>query len=564
METLTPSTSAASSASEIEVVTATATASAAAKPSASTLRTLWAALLGLAIAVASMPALWLTPLNHDVACGLYYTRRLMAGAHAYRDFVDNNPPLVYYLFMPIEWLAQHAAIPEAKAVAWAFIAMTIAVVWLSARLLRADARQAFALQATLLLSMIAAVLLLPERDFGQREHLTLLLIIPYILLCAVRADSIAGVSRATALMVVAAAAVGFGMKPHFCAALLVLMIYVAIKRRDWRALFSIENVTIVSLLALYGVSVFIWTPEYVTRMVPIAVAHYGAYTSDLALLVQDSRVRLLLASLIALSCVPTFLTGSRDAARVIQPLALTGIVFFGIYVLEATSYRYHLLPAMAFYVMAIAITVVASARTVAARAGQTNRLAFALRTLIIVICALPAVVLGAGVYDSHSADLANARAGWESPLAGPLVAPVRQAAAGQPIFVLSSSVNPAFPLVNLTGTTWPYRYNSLWLLPAYYHDDQNFGVAAYRPPAAQSAGERAFFDEIIADLRKTPPAILIVDRSRFKQGFGAREFDFVDYYSQSPEFAALFREYEPMARFAPYDLYRHRTSSPRN
>jgi hypothetical protein len=561
METLTPSTSAAGSASEIECATSSSTSTAiAAEPRAATLRTLWAALLGLAIAIAAMPALWLTPLNHDVACGLYYTRRLMAGAHAYRDFVDNNPPLVFYLFMPIEWLAQHAAMPEARAVAWAFIAMTITVVWLSARLLRADARQAFAIQATLLLSTIAAVLLLPERDFGQREHLTLLLIIPYILLCAVRADGIAGVTRATALMVAAAAAIGFGMKPHFCAALLVLMVYVVIKRRDWRTLLSIENVTIVSLLALYGVTVLLWTPEYVTQMVPIAVAHYGAYTTDLAMLVQDTRVRLLLASLIALSCVPTFLTGSRDAARVIQPLALTGVVFFGIYVIEATSYRYHLLPAMAFYVMAIAVTIVASARTVAALAGQTNRLALALRTLVIAICALPAVVLGAGMYDSHTADLENTRAGVESPLVGPLADPVREVAAGQPIFVLSSSVNPAFPLVNLTGTTWPYRYNSLWLLPAYYRDDQNFAVAAYRPPAAQSAGERAFFDEIIADLRKTPPTILIVDRNRFKQGFGAREFDFVDYYSQSPEFAALFREYDLMAHIPPYDLYRLRAS----
>ncbi len=558
METLTPSASAAGSASEIEVdVVATAMTS---QPRAGTLRVLWASLLGLTIAVAALPALWFTPLNHDVACALYYTRRLMAGAHAYRDFVDNNPPLIYYLFMPIEWLAQHAAIPEAKAVAWAFIAMTIAVVWLSARLLRTDARQSFALQASLLLSMIAAALLLPERDFGQREHLTLLLIIPYILLCAVRADGIAGVSRATVLPVAAAASIGFGMKPHFCAALLMLMVYVAIRRRDWRALFSIEHVTIVSLLALYAVAVLVFTPEYVTQMVPMAVAHYGAYTGDLALLVQDTRVRLLLASLIALSCVPSFLTGDRDAARVIQPLALTGVVFFGIYVIGATSYRYHLLPAMAFYVMAIATTAVASARTVAARAGQTNRLALALRTLVIAICALPAVVLAAGTYGSHMADRDNARAGWESPLTGPLVDPVRNAAAGQPIFVLSSSVNPAFPLVNLTGTTWPYRYNCLWLLPTYYRDDQNFAVAAYRSPAAQSAGERAFFDEIIADLRKTPPAVLIVDRSRYKQGFGAREFDFVDYYSQSPEFAALFGEYEPMARIGPYDLYRHRVS----
>jgi hypothetical protein len=552
---------------EMDLVQAEAIASEPA-PRAGTVRVgraIWIAVLGLATAAAALPALFFTPLNHDVACALYYSRRMMAGDRIYRDFVENNPPLAYYVYMPIEWIAQHAAIPEIKVLAAVLVALTIGVMWLGARLLRLEARQSAVARGAVLLSCAAAVLLLPERGLGQREHLTVLLIIPYVLLCAVRADGIARVSRGLTLMVAAAAAVGFGLKPHFCAALLALMVYVAVKRRDLRAALTLENITVVSLLALYAVAVLVWTPEYMTQMVGIAVGHYGAYTSELSQLLQGPTVRLLLAALVMLLCASSWLSGSRDSVRVIQALALTGLAFFVLYVVEGTTFRYHLLPAEVFYVMALATTIATFVGTMANKSTATadpqpparRTIRLAISTGALTLCALPGVVIGSNVYDLHRADLQEALVGNESPLAGPLIPFVRAAAGpGQPVYVLSTSVNPAFPLINLTGTTWPYRYNTLWLLPTYYRDEEDRGVAVYHAPAAQSPGERAFFDEIIADLRKTPPTVLIVDRFRMKQGFDTKKFDFVEYYSQSPEFAALFREYKLIAQIVPYDVYK--------
>jgi hypothetical protein len=523
-------------------------------------RALWSATLALAVGLAGLPALLFTPLNHDVACVLYYARRMMAGDRLYRDFVDNNPPLVFYLGIPIEALSQWTGLLETQALACVLIALTLAVVWLSARVLRLDARQSVAVRCTLLLSCIAAALLLPARDFGQREHFAFLLLIPYSLLCAVRAERLEGVNRVTALLVAAAASVGFGLKPHFGIVLLALLAYVVWSRRDWRAVVTLENVGIATGLGLYVAFVLLWTPEYVTAMVPIAVRHYGAYTVSPWLLLTEGDASLFVLGLAPLVAFAAFITGSRDAARVVRPLALVSLAFFAVFLVQATPYRYHVLPSLAFYVLALAGAIAAFAHTLFV--GRTDSrsprdlVRLVMRTVVLMACVTPGVVIGVGVFDSYQGDRMNLRAGVRSPLVGVLVDVVHAAAANQPIFVLSSSVNPAFPLVNLSETRWPYHYNCLWLLPAYYRNDQNAAVATYRPPAAQDPGERAFFDAVVADLQRTPPTVLIVDRSRFKQGFGLVAFDFVQYFSQSPAFAALFREYGVIARIGPYEVYK--------
>jgi hypothetical protein len=507
--------------------------------------------LGIVTAVAGLPALLYTPLNHDVACALYYSRRMMAGDRLYRDIVENNPPLIFYLSMPVEWLSLRTGIAEVQAVAYACMALTMAMAWLSTQVLERDSRQTALVRWTLLLSFIGAGLVLPARDFGQREQLTVLLLFPYVLLGMARASRIPGIAPVTALAIGVAAAAGLALKPPFGLVLVALLAYVVVTRRDWRAILTIENVTVAACLSGYVAFILLWTPEYVTDMVPLAMHHYyAAYIASLSVMMRDPSMRLLLVALPLLVCCARFLTGDDDSARIVRPVALTGSVFLVTYFLGGTAYSYHQLPALAFCTMAGAAALAA--------VMQTRSAHLVLRIVLTVVCVAPAMVVGWRVLDSTRADRHAVRSGVRFGVHPPLLDIVRREAAGQPMFVLSSSVRPAFPLLNLAGARWPYRFNSLWPLPAYYRDDANAGVAAYHRPEAQSAGERSFFQAIVRDLREIPPAILIVDRSRYKQGFGAVNFDFLDYFSQSPELAALFREYELITHLDPFDIYKHR------
>jgi len=51
-----------------------------------------------------------------------------------------------------------------------------------------------------------------------------------------------------------------------------------------------------------------------------------------------------------------------------------------------------------------------------------------------------------------------------------LIPIVKQHAYGKPIYVFSSSVTPAFPLVNYAQARWSSRFNCLWFLPKFYTD----------------------------------------------------------------------------------------------
>jgi hypothetical protein len=167
----------------------------------------------------------------------------------------------------------------------------------------------------------------------------------------------------------------------------------------------------------------------------------------------------------------------------------------------------------------------------------------ALRTCLVTLAIVPPGMVWSLIVEVQLVDYTNARAGLRSPFVEPLIDLVQQRAAGKPIFVLSSTAWPAFPLVNLTEATWPYRFKSLSFVSIYYKDVDNPATAVYRSPQAQSAEERAFFDDVVNELTSRPPALLIVDNTRLKLGFGLTYFDYLAYYRQSPAFGALLRHY---------------------
>jgi hypothetical protein len=125
---------------------------------------------------------------------------------------------------------------------------------------------------------------------------------------------------------------------------------------------------------------------------------------------------------------------------------------------------------------------------------------------------------------------------------------------------MSTSVWPAFPVTNLSGAKWPYHFSSLWAVPALYFGEPDTPIV-YRRPDSQGPLERRFFEIVVRDLTTTPPRILIVDVSSTMQAMRRRRFDFIEYLSADPAFAALFRQYRRIRRVALWDVYEWRGPS---
>ncbi|MFP8873070.1 MAG: hypothetical protein VCB42_00750, partial [Myxococcota bacterium] len=140
-----------------------------------------------------------------------------------------------------------------------------------------------------------------------------------------------------------------------------------------------------------------------------------------------------------------------------------------------------------------------------------------------------------------------------------LVDLVRSHAWSQPIWLMSTSVVPAFPVVNLSEARWSSRFCCLWLLPGLYTDEEKATWPfPYHERGDMTPTELYLGDAVVEDLAKNPPTLLIVDRSPEKQAFRRTDFDYLRYFLRDPRFAAFFADYDEMVDIGPFRVYRRK------
>jgi hypothetical protein len=521
-------------------------------------------ILLLLVAAAAIAPILLTPLTPDVASTLAVSHRLLEGGRLYRDVVEYAPPLIFLLGMPIEAVSSATGWPEWPLVAGVGIGLTIIALALSRRLLQPER-----LTVTVLVGALVMLLVSPARDFGQAEHLAMILLLPYVLLCARLADGDDGAepSRGIRAAIGLLACACVALKPIFLIVYAALAAYVAWSRRSVRPLRAVEHRVMAVGIVAYVLAILVFTPDYVRRVLPMAYLQHWTYGDPILLMVDDWMVVSVAASSLALAVFGPWLARGRPWATFVRACALTSLAMLVVFIAQGEQTPIAFLPVRAFNFLAawLAVAAFVSNRAqipVTGDVAATTRLAlaFAARTGFVTLALVPPLLVWSMVIEVQWVDYLNLRAGLRSPYVEPLLDVVHQRAAGKPIFVLSSSTGPAFPLVNLAEATWPYRFKSLLFVSIYYKDIDNPATAVYRPPQAQSAGERAFFDDVVSELTRTPPALLIVDVTRLKRGFGMTYFDYLAYYRQSPAFGALLQHYRLIAWKKNFQVFEYQPS----
>lgn len=478
----------------------------------------WLAIGALSL-VAAIAAFW-PPLNHDVAACLYYAMRMADGARLYVDISDVNPPLVFWLDLAPAFLAKWTQLPATTL--FAFLVLIAAL--LSLALTRAILRRSNLYRAPAALIAVAclATLLLPGYSFGQREHLMLILCLPYLALGAARLegrdDAIAATSWAPAVLMAAA---GLFLKPHFLGIPLLIELAV-LARHGLGALFGPPALPMLVLLGLaYAGSARLIHPAYFATVVPDAIDWYGrAESSDWA---QLFAVRTVLTPLVLL------LAGSALAIRggsISRIAILAGWGAFAAGLSQARGWDYHFLAALGFAMVALGADA-------ASRPPQRLVAAF-------MPVALLAVALG-------WSPLAEAQRRYRASPAAILAAYVRSHAQGAPVLWLTSSIYPQFPGLLYAGSRLNLPVMSLWLLPEIYASAERVdGEIAPHRWAEMPRAERRLFDATVALNLKQPPALIIAVPPNRVDGFSGARFDYLTYFAQEPDFAQLLSRYRAL------------------
>jgi hypothetical protein len=478
------------------------------------------------------------PLNPDVSWYLNCAERVLRGERLYTDILEINPPLIIWLSLPIAWLSRVLAIADAAIFRGAVLTMLVAscAAWVSLSSRAAGGMSTARRQVEL--AGIAFVLLpLVGGMFGQREHLLMALSLPLVALTAVR---VAGgeIRGRTALATGIAAGLGFGLKPHYGAAWLLLVGYrwVAGDRPARRVL--PEDVAVLGIGLAYPLLVVLLTPAYFTFISGFARDYmsYGSQTL-LTILVSDSPALWFYVAVLGwLALVPR----PRQAA-LCGALTVTGLGTVVAIAAQHKGWSYHYLPLSGCAVL-LAVAALWPARATDPTESVPR---LALRGVYAVLVGLFVAIIGqqtlhraTGPLDSREQRQVDMRAA------------IRGQTGAHTILVMSSQLRDGFPLVNESGLRTRAGYPSMWPPLVYYRTNKGPSRrVTYRAPDAMSPGERAAFDRIVQDVVEGRPDILVVEspalnerRMEFPGGF-----DFLRYFSQDPRAAAALAEYQRKA-----------------
>jgi hypothetical protein len=494
----------------------------------------WPPEILLLVAVAMAVAI-AAPLNTDTGYSLVAGRRLLDGDRLYVDMMETNPPMIFWIAAALAFVGRHLPISDAQVIG-GFVATLILIcsglalaVWQGtngSRLLRFGAFGSF----------FAALLLPFVMWTGQREQIAALLTFPYIVLAS-RAASGSSAGRPLTIAIGALAAVGLAIKPFFLAAWIACELAVIVETRRWPSRARPEFWTVAFLQVTFGIAVLTLTPEYLTTMAPLARAFYGAYGRSYTSFLHDRTTWML-----ALAGLTPVVASMGAAATRTRPLnrvfGVTSLGWLAAYVMQGKGWYYQLIPAVAFGAMSMSVTLASFADDLRNSPSLTRRVS-------AIVGLVMGIGFGAAAIQSasrHSPDGIPLTAYKESGVVRGLADYLEHAAAGEPVYFLSTGMWPAFPVVNLAGATWPYHYHFLWPIPGLYARRGHVEEPPRRPEA-QGPLERQFFETVVRDLTRTPPRVMLAARG-MQQAMGGRDFDFVEYFAGSAEFRTLLARYE--------------------
>jgi hypothetical protein len=455
--------------------------------------------------------------DSDVAWQLWIAQRIHAGANLYSDIIETNPPLWFWMALPVERIAALLHVrPEPV--------LAVAIGLLVALALAATDRLTGHIPPNRRMLLLAygafALIAMPWAHLGQREQIVLIGTFPYAALVAARRES-RSVPIALAVAVGAAAAFGFVLKQYFLVVPIALELWLATGlRRNWRPV-RVETVAILSVGIAYAASLAFFETDFITRIVPLIRLAYGVFGAPSlgAMLKPFAIIGLLIFGFVIAHARHL----ADRKAPFAEALTVASLAFAVVYFVQFKGWPYHAIPLIGCTSLALA-ALLAEIETPPAllRVGGPALLAFPLLLSADeqLNPALP------------TPDLRSAIAGLKP---GDTVG-----------FVTTESAMP-WSVTLQDGYRYASRYMGFWMMQAIVLNEER-----QRPDPRLVRLGRQVVRETVVDFACTPPNRIIVSRPRP----GERDFDILPFFLRDPRFREFLSHYRVRGRtsFETYEL----------
>ena len=491
-------------------------------------------------------------LGHDQISYLFEAQRMLSGAQLYGPHLaETNPPMIiWFSALPVllaNWMHGSAIFFMRLLIT----AMLLGSAFWCVRILRRGTAITSPITVALVgVALVAIELSIGPYDFGQREHILFILLVPYVLAAAIGVLDRLSFAERCALGVAAGFAIWF--KPQDAVVLVMLELFLVFRTRSFRRLRSPEFLALILTSSFILALVPIFTPLYTRQTLPLLFDTYwalGAMTTLALALSLHHYVFIVLGLLVV--CI-LLRRHERDPAGSVA-LFLCSLAASFAYDIQHTQWTYHRYPHRSFLLLAIAYLVADLFDPLI----HTLTAPPYLRWSRFAAGAIAAAILCAIAVHPHRY-LSDPR-GLKDVEVDQLFAQYKPSTT---VYVFTTSVYPLASAYN-HGLNWGSRFAHLWMLPAVIQNElgPTGPPAPFKRLSPQRSAELAALlrGEVTDDLNYWRPSVVLVDRCTMEQpciGLEKKNFNAIPWFLQSPQFAEAWSHYKRQGDVDGYDLYR--------
>ncbi len=482
----------------------------------------------LVLIAVSLLAAWFYPLfslNHDASWYLIATDRFLDGADLYTEIFEINPPLAFYLTVPPVAAARTFGSDPTTAYFLYCVAIgLLSSLWTLHILGKADLPNRD--RRALFYAIIVAQFVLPIAEFGQREHLMLLLAMPFFISQIFRSRlPRPGTSEQIALGITAS--LGLLLKPYFLLIPAAIGLMRLWQERDLKIFVDPAYLALAGATILYLTFIVVAQTAYLALVIPMAIHVYDAYGMDAAGVV--SRPELLGLALMAIVIWRSGLVSGKG----LQVLVAASIGAAMAYLFQFKGWNYHILPLSAFLLVGAAWVAVSRLETI-------RRDALVAVSIALLVITTLGVQLVRGPYESPTKTSFEQSVGSED----------------QSILILSTNVWASFPFVNEVSGKWASRYPAQWLIPGAYNRLAQGDCGSEGVACSELEGVLDFArNSIIEDIEQFQPDLIFVDEREEKSYFRSLDFDYFEFLAADARFEEIRPCYERVGEAIEYGVY---------
>lgn len=472
-------------------------------------------------------------LHSDVIYLMHASQLLLAGGSYAKDFFETNPPLILYLYAPIIFFAKISGIN--KLYIFQFYVLSILLVsiaccvYLSNKLFR---QKYFSLLVLYLL--IYSLFFAYVHEFGQREHLLLPFILPYVFLCALRLENIK-IPTTVTLLIGLFAGIGFSLKPFFLVPLIFIESYLVWDKRGLRILYRAEIFALLCVMISYLAIVLMFHMDYIKIVLPFVYRLYfpGVQKSWLELL---NNLHLFFCFLTMVFYFSLYRFCHYQKLYRILALAVIGLIIA--YFIPRTNWFYSILPA--FFVAHILLGIlVADYLLLQKLTSYAEKM-----VTFLIVC----VMYFISIYGVAYCFLTWIKI-YHAPYTQRYIAFFKERAPNNSYYYLSQRLD--YIIASLYGNAnYTGRYPTFWWDNELMRIKHTSSSAALQKQAA--IDEKFLIQNVINDLENKKPKYLLWDSSCI---YASIVINYVQQFSKYPSFRKILQHYHFVQNLGPLRVY---------